>query len=333
MKKPGCLKPVSQSLTMSIVLICILSLKSCVANEENSNVKRVLYINSYHQGYGSSDDIMKGIRKVFAKEDLLFKTCYMDTKRLPEAKFELKAQQILDTIRNFGPDVIIASDDNAVKHIIAPHFKEKDIPVVFCGVNWSAANYGLPVSNITGMLEVLPIEASIDTLLSYYPLASRLTVLTESSVSAHKDQQYLTPLFESRGLQVHYSFSENMAAWKVQYDSAVKHADLIYFPTNGAISGWNQSEAVSFMDSIGYKPIFTCDDFMMPYALIGLTKIASEQGEWAATTAMRILNGERPSQISLTKNKQVKIFINEDLAEKMKFQASDQLQRRATTWR
>ena len=332
MKKPGYLKLVITILSMGAALASVLVIKSCKPNREGGNTKRILYINSYHPGYGSSDDIMGGIQEVVANEDILFKTCFMDTKRLAEAEFEQKVKQVLDTIRTFAPDVIIASDDNAVKYIIVPHFKDKDIPVVFCGVNWSAENYGLPATNVTGMLEVLPIEASIDTLLSYHPRANKLTVLTENSISAHKDRRYLTPIFESRGFKVHYSFSKDMASWKVQYDSVVKHADLIYFPTNGAISGWDEGEAISFMDSVGYKPIFTCDDFMMPYALIGLTKIASEQGEWAAATALRVLRGESPGQVPITSNKQVKIFINQVLAEKMKFQASESLQKSATAW-
>ena len=33
--------------------------------------------------------------------------------------------------------------------------------VVFCGVNWSAQQYGLPTSNVTGIIEVLPMKENL----------------------------------------------------------------------------------------------------------------------------------------------------------------------------
>jgi ABC-type uncharacterized transport system substrate-binding protein len=66
-------------------------------------------------------------------------------------------------------------------------------------------------------------------------------------------------------------------------------------------------------------PVFTCDDFMMVYAVFGLTKIAKEQGEWAARTALQILDGQSPAQIPVTRNTQTAAWINPLLAESAGF--------------
>lgn len=58
---------------------------------------------------------------------------------------------------------------------------------------------------------------------------------------------------------------------------------------------------------------------MMPYAVFGMTKVASEQGLWAAETASKILKGNSPSDFPVTRNKLSTTWINADLAEKIGF--------------
>ena len=58
-------------------------------------------------------------------------------------------------------------------------------------------------------------------------------------------------------------------------------------------------------------------DFMAPYTLVGFTKVAEEQGIWAAQTAIRILSGTKPSDIPITENKQYKVIWNERIATKL----------------
>jgi hypothetical protein len=76
----------------------------------------------------------------------------MDTKLNPEEKVQVKVKEAPKQIEKFSPDLVIASDDNAVKYIVRPHLK--DIFVVFCGVNWSADQNELG-DNVSGMLDNL----------------------------------------------------------------------------------------------------------------------------------------------------------------------------------
>ncbi len=74
------------------------------------------------------------------------------------------------------------------------------------------------------------------------------------------------------------------------YDSIlIEDPDIVYIPTNGAVKGWNKEEAVDFVYRNISLPLVTREDFMMPYVVVGVTKIAKEQGIWAATTAQKIL--------------------------------------------
>jgi hypothetical protein len=95
---------------------------------------------------------------------------------------------------------------------------------------------------------------------------------------------------------------DNCKEWKEAFKKANSKNDSIYLPTNGAISGWNESEAITFIRNYIKKPVVTCDDFMMSYAVLGLTKITEEQGEWVAKEAMEVYNGKSISQVALTQN-------------------------------
>ncbi|MGK7397535.1 MAG: ABC transporter substrate-binding protein [Candidatus Cyclobacteriaceae bacterium M3_2C_046] len=291
---------------------------------------KIYYINSYHQGYGSSDDVMTGINQILDEHQITLKTFYMDTKREPAGQaIKARVDQIRKEIRQFQPDVIIASDDNAVKHVIEPFYKGKDIPVVFCGVNWNADQYGLPAENVTGMLEVLPLGACLDTMKNYYPQARNLTVLSENTTSERKNKELLDTLFSHKGFKVNYALVDNFETWKTNFITSNMNADLIYFSTNGAIKNWDEAKAIDFIKQNIRVPVLTCDDFMMKYTVFGLTKIAEEQGEWAARTALEIIKGEDPSDIALTRNKQVQAWINPVLADSVGFNPSQELKEKS----
>jgi len=276
---------------------------------------RIFYINSYHQGYGSSDEIMRGMNEVFAEKTVILETFFMDTKRQSaEEQIQAQAKIALARIHQFQPDVIIASDDNAVKYVIAPHFRNGPIPVVFCGVNWSCEQYDLPTPYVTGMLEVLPIEATIQTLKASYPASQKLVVLSENTTSERNNTALLDSLYRRLGLIPTHFLVDNFEQWQQKFIEANQMADLLYLPTNGAIKGWDNPVASEFVAAHIKIPVFTCDDFMMPFAVFGQTKIASEQGEWAAETALKILAGNKPDVISVTRNEQSQIYVNERLA-------------------
>jgi ABC-type uncharacterized transport system substrate-binding protein len=79
--------------------------------------------------------------------------------------------------------------------------------------------------------------------------------------------------------------------------------------------GLRSRGAVDFIKQHIKIPVVTCEDFMMPYAVFGLTKVAKEHGLWAAATAKKILGGTPPADIPITKNRMSTIWLNTSLAE------------------
>jgi len=276
----------------------------------------ILLINSYHEGYGTSDDITQGIVATLSDKPVTLDIIYMDTKRNTDPEYINKVTQaILDSIERKAPDLIIAADDNAVQYIVSDHLKDSKIPIVFCGVNWSADQYDLPSSHITGMLEVLPFEQGIELSKRFYPNIQNVYVLSEYTNSEQKNTESIARICEDIDISLHYKLVEDFEAWKQGFLEACESSDLIYLPTNGAISNWDKEAAIEFVKANIKGPVITCDDFMMPYCVFGFTKVQSEQGIWAANTALEILNGKGPSTIPRAKNSQTQIWYNPFLAE------------------
>lgn len=314
----------------TIVFTGAILLNTCAFTNKVDKAFRMAYINSYHEGYGPSDDVMEGITETLQKENVELKTFYLDAKRkTTRAEIEEKVQSILEEICEFKPGLLIVSDDNAVKDLVVPYFNNTSLPVVFCGVNWSAEQYQLG-SNVTGMLEVLPLRECLAEIMANYPESKKLVVLSENSLSEQNNRILLDTLYRNLDLEVTYSLAEDFETWKTMYLEGSKSAGIIYLPTNGAIKNWNNEEALRFVDENTKVPVVTCDDFMMPYAVFGLTKVAREQGEWAAQTALQIRAGKSPADFPYAKNTHTKAWLNNKLADKIAFRMSEKMKSRCT---
>jgi len=289
--------------------------------------KRIFYVNSYHEGYPPSDEVFAAIRHVLdSAESIQLESFFLDSKRNPSPEtIKQNVELALEQIESFHPDLIIASDDDAVKYLVVPHFKGREIPVVFCGVNWSAKQYGLPAQNVTGMLEVLPLRENLAQIKKFNHEAVKMLILSENSTSEQSNKILLDTLFRSAGFEPEYHLVNEFSEWETAFIAANLNYDLIYLPTNGSIKNWDKAEAIEIVNQNIKVPVITCDDFMMPYCVFGMTKVASEQGQWAAKTALEILNGKPIGEIPLSRNSQSEVFLNKELAEKIGFRWNEPL--------
>jgi ABC-type uncharacterized transport system substrate-binding protein len=310
---------------MNKVLIIAVLIMVCSCAVEQSK-PTIVYVNSYHQGYVPSDEITRAILENLPSDQYNVKVLFMDTKNNGSSEHaEHKASEFMDIIKKEKPQAIIVSDDAAVKYLVKPYLNDSNMPVVFCGVNWSADQYELSKNNITGMLEVLPLAEMLEVVKQKMPDAIKLAVLSENSLSEDNNKLLLDTLYRNAGFEPWYVFVDEFEQWKSAYLSLSENMDIIYLPTNGAISRWNNKEASEFIKTNAVKLTLTCDDFMMDFSVFGLTKVPYEQGEWSAETVKKILTGERPSDIPYVRNVQSKIWLNEDLASKMGFILPDSL--------
>ncbi|MCG8567394.1 MAG: hypothetical protein MI747_20165 [Desulfobacterales bacterium] len=273
--------------------------------------KKVLFIDSYHQGYGWSDGITQGVKSAIGPTGAELKTIQLDTKRNTDEAFKkeaaLKAKGIIES---FKPDVVIAADDNASKFLIMPYFKDAATPFVFCGVNWDVSGYGYPYANVTGMIEVTPVPQLIEQL-APFAQGDKIGFLGPDTITAHKESSNWDKTF---GIKAVTYFAKDFEDWKAGFQKLQAETDILIIDSDGGLYSDNKADMKAFVEQNAKKPIGTTYDFMAPYALITFAKVAQEQGFWAGETAAKILSGTAPGQIPMVKNKEGKLIINMKIA-------------------
>ncbi len=276
--------------------------------------KKVIFVNSYHEGYPWSDGEEKGAKLVLEGAGVKVQFIRMDVKRHQgDAAFaKAAAQKAKAEIDAAKPDVVLLSDDPAVKELLVPYYKDAALPFVFMGVNWDATKYGLG-KNATGMLEVALVKELIGGL-KEYAKGGRVGFLTVDSETERIEGPYYK---KALGLSfTSERYVKTLAEWKDAFQKMQGEVDILFLGNFAGINDWNEADAAAFAMASSRIPSGSIYDFMMPYCMLGYTKIAEEQGAWAGKAAIDILKGAAPASIPVAANKQAKIFINPRLAAK-----------------
>jgi len=297
------------------LLLCLLWSIALPVVAADYTGKRIMYVDSYHQEYPWSIGVNEGIASVLKDSGVTLKIHRMDTKRNRSPEFiRQAAERAHQAIEEFKPDLIIVSDDNAFKHVAQAFYKDADLPVVFCGLNGDAASYGLPYSNTTGMFEIGLIE-SLMKQLRPYARGDRIGFLALDSISSMKIEEEFSKN-GSINLEKTYLI-ENFEDWKAKFLALQKEVDVIVFAQKNGIEGWNNREARKFVLEHSQLPSGALDPDIMDIAVLGFLRSSPEQGRWAASAALKILDGAAPSSLPSVRNQQARVVINHALSEKL----------------
>jgi hypothetical protein len=302
--------------------------------------KKLLYVNSYHSGYAWSDGIEAALLKALkikkgrdgsydtTRSQVDFETFRMDTKRHHLEKFKrraaLRAKAIIDS---WKPDIVVISDDNAVKYLLVPYYRNSAIPFVYCGINWDAGVYGLPFANTTGMVEVKPVRQTL-TLLRRYAHGNRLGYVGAKNLSNEKNLWAFEKIIDrpfTDGALV-----ETFSQWQAEYLRLQKTVDMLLWLEAEGVSGWGSAKAKRFILANTRVPSGGTSDHHAPYTLLGRVNLSEEQGWWAGNTALRILSGTAPDAIPPVTNNNSRLYLNMKLARKLNIKFPMELIRKAS---
>jgi ABC-type uncharacterized transport system substrate-binding protein len=306
---------------LTLISICFFLTLSmvCTGWAKPYDGKKILYIDSYHEGYEWSDGITAGVEQALEGTGAELKIVRMDTKRnggddfKKEAALKAKAE-----IEAFKPDVVIASDDNASKFLIAPYFKDSNIPFVFCGVNWDASGYGFPTKNVTGMIEVSPTLQLIDYL-KPFAKGDRVGFLGPDILTARKEAENVKKTF---GFELVEYYGVDYADYKKGFLELQDQVDILILDSTGGLYNDQAEDNKAFVEANTKIPTGSTYDFMAPYTLFSFAKVSEEQGAWASQTALKILDGASPDSIPVVKNQEGKLLINTRVAKALNVELS-----------
>lgn len=292
----------------------LLAILLLAASAGSAALPKCLFVSSYHQGYAWSDGVERGLRETLAGKCEI-RQFDMDTKRrkseqeMTEAGLEAKA-----LIEAWRPDVVITADDNAARYLIVPFFSDSDLPFVFCGINWSVKEYGFPFKNVTGMIEVAPVQSMIDEARGLVPGASRTLYIGADTATERKNAARIRKAAEGRGLVYEERFADSLQAWIEAYREGQGY-DFVVMGSNAGINDWDERQAIDAVAPMTRRLSVTSHEWMMPVTMLGMTKVPEEQGEWAGQVALQILDGAAPGSIPVIANRKWDLYLNAGLIE------------------
>lgn len=291
--------------------------------------KKILFINSYHEGYEWSDGIEAGLHSALADTGITLKLVRMDTKNHPEEEARQAAgQAAFAEIEAFKPDVIIAADDNAQTFVVVPFLKDTAYPVIFVGVNWDASAYDYSKQHITGMVEIELVDEMIEHLREFARGDTVGYVTIGSETEDKVAQEYNKRFFD--GKMVLYRVS-SWEEYQQAFLKAQDEVDIVFLGNNAGVD-WPADEAGQFFRENTRIPTGSINSWMASYALLTLAKDPAEQGEWAGETALKILGGTPTSEIEIARNKRGSLILNLDVAEQLDIVFPTSLLRNATIY-
>jgi len=196
-----------------LTLICLAMwlFFSALAYGDDHKKKRIFIVSSYDRSYLWSQSTHKGVTEAmlkygyldnerqieeFTRHDgvtssrMIVRKVWMDTKKNDSLKhIAAVTSEIMEKIQEFQPDLVLLGDDNAANYI-GNQLLDRDVSVVFWGINGLPLKYGLvdsmdkPGHNVTGVWQAGYHKESLELLHRLVPEAKTFAILACDSVSS-----------------------------------------------------------------------------------------------------------------------------------------------------
>lgn len=313
--------------------------------------KKVLVLHSYHPEYVWLKEVNKGILSGLKEErfspdkNIIIEYFHMDTKRQTSEEWKLEiAEKAMGKIREWAPDVVIATDDNAQKYVVAK-MKDEGVNFVFLGVNADPMRYGFidshenPGGNITGSIERARFGQSVKLLQRMRPDVNRIAIVSDDGPTGKSVVDRVLAMAPEIGVEVVASRRiGDFAEWKKYIKDVQNKADallVVVYHTlkddNGnAVSGdevLNWTIQNSKLPDLGFWSWAVDAGLLCSEAISGY-----QQGHYAATVASYVLMGQSPGEFAIDKPQRGEICVNLARAEMLGIEVPEDLKRIATVY-
>ncbi len=269
--------------------------------EKKDHATQVLIINSYHQGFRWTDDIVAAVTATMSAKlnKVEFHIEYMDCKRHRDKHLsEIFFESLFSKYQHMQPDIVITSDDNALDFVKRYHDQLfPRIPVVFCGVN--SVKNGLSVNRnyFTGLIETLDMAANIDLIRHLLPQTNEVVIVSDGTPTGIGTRQMAKEVEQDHpDMTFTYLNGEELGTeemldrlQQLKMTSAVI-APAWYLDKNGKTF---DNKAIYPRIAIASPvPVFSTSSANLGMGIIGgKLNSGSIQGEYAANKALLILSG------------------------------------------
>lgn len=282
----------------------------------------VLVIMSYDEKNDSEREIAEGLEVTLAGQRLRY--FYLDTKNHLD-QGPAKAAKAFLLYQELKPDVVIAADDTAQEIFVIPYLMGKtSTPIVFCGVNDSASQYGYPNAQVTGVIEKKHYRQSIGFAQLIDPTIKKIAVVYRETPTNSTNLAQIKREENDYGVTI-TSFTKVNSRRELLSTLGKLHeeADALLALNLAGIDSdssekMEQSAATALAAQNWNKPSIGSSKIEIEAGfLCGVAKTNIEQGLIAGKMALKILHGATPADIPVTENQTGQRMINATTASRL----------------
>lgn len=276
----------------------------------HEHTKEVLILNSYHKGFEWTDSTVKGIEDTFKNAGMKINISYeyFDTKRHRSDMVNSYLYELFRQKYNYPIDVIISTDNSALSFLL--EYEDSlflGSPVVFSGVSLFEDATVNGRSHITGVMENVDIESTIDMMLDLHEGLENILIISDFSdygLTQLNSFQQVRHKFDN-----HVNFVE-MVGWtketikKAMSEENEKTAVLLLSAGESydgeKLSTVEGLEAVTVNKNV---PVYSLWDFNIRKGVVGgVVASGYSQGKQAGELAIKILNGADPQSLAIIRS-------------------------------
>ena len=313
-------------------LLCLFATISSANAAGEYDGKKILVVHSYARNFAWTADVDAALQQAFARHHVHMQTVFMDTnQKHDEAQLIAAGENAAQIMESFKPDVVITSDDNAQRYFAARYAGKRSAPsFVFCGVNEPPSTYGYPAENVTGIVEKLAWAKSLDLLRRLQPSIRKVSVLLDTRPSSLASADMIRSATPS-DIEAQWTSIDTFEKWRHLVRTASAEHDALAIlncdnltDENGHIVPasdvmlWTRDNAA--VPTVGFFDYTVADG-----ALCGVIQTGFEHGTLAAAMALRILSGERASDIPIMTTVPGLTMINLKTANKLRIEIPEHL--------
>lgn len=269
--------------------------------------KQILLLNSYHQGFGWTDEVSQGLLAVLRprETDMTLHVEYMDTKRVEfNEHYERQLKNIYaHKYKTVHLDLILGTD-NAAYEFLRRHHDElfPGVPVVFGGVNFFRPGQLEHFPLFTGVAEVLDARQTIDCALRLNPGTRTVFVVNDYTCTGRAVGGSIREQLLGLTPAVNVEFCKNTGLADILDRAAKLPPDAVIllsvFNRDNTGRFYDKNEVAEAVSARAAVPVYGILDTDLGHGIVGgMLSNGQDQGRAMARIALHVLAGGAPHEI------------------------------------
>jgi PAS domain S-box-containing protein len=287
---------------LPLFILTASSMAGDASAEESPHISRILILNSYHQGFRWTDEIVAAVITAMSGKlkKVEFNVEYMDSKRHQDKHLdEVLYKSLSLKYQRLQPDIVITSDDKALSFMKRHHPQLfPDVPVVFCGVNNVENARSIDPDYFTGLVETLDIAANIDLARRLLPKVNEIVIVSDSTATGIGMRQMVIDA-EPDFPDMYFTYlngeelntDEMLARLRRLKPTSAVIAPAWYLDKDGHT--FDNNAIYPIISEASPVPVFGTSSADLGLGILGgKLNSGTVQGEYSANQALRLLSGE-----------------------------------------